>query len=387
MVTIAGNGMGKYDFSNLNLNLSVFHKIICDQNFIENGNNILKLKFKDAQDYILQNFEKENILYVVTGSPLFFSAGTIIANKLPSEFVELVNNISSKTYLLEKLSISENDISVVSIHGRTTIDLEEFLKKKQTFVLCDKYSIQRLKDALCFFKKDSISVTIGYKLGYEDEKINEINLFEFDNTKYDLSQPFVLLIKRNFEHKSQICEDIEFETERGMITKKFKRHLSLQNLDLEANQLLWDVGAGSGSCGIEAYKRYKVRTIYFEKNETRVEFIKQNLTNHFVCDCKLLIGDAENYFEQLEENPQRIFIGGGGDKVIEKLPYLYERLDENGIMLINAITLNHLSSMINILNNSNIEFEVHSISLTTYKGKLNLVEPERQLFQIKVYKK
>ncbi|HOO75883.1 MAG TPA: tRNA-guanine transglycosylase, partial [Tepiditoga sp.] len=61
--------------------------------------------------------------------------------------------------------------------------------------------------------------------------------------------------------------------------------------------------------------------------------------------------------------------------------------DENGIMLINAITLNHLSSMINILNNSNIEFEVHSISLTTYKGKLNLVEPERQLFQIKVYKK
>ncbi|MCB9097793.1 MAG: precorrin-6Y C5,15-methyltransferase (decarboxylating) subunit CbiT, partial [Arcobacter sp.] len=335
----------------------------------------------------LQNFEKENILYVVTGSPLFFSAGTIIANKLPREFVKLVNNISSKTYLLEKLSISENDISVVSIHGRTTIDLEEFLKKKQTFVLCDKYSIQRLKDALCFFKKDSISVTIGYKLGYEDEKINEINLFEFDNTKYDLSQPFVLLIKRNFEHKSQICEDIEFETERGMITKKFKRHLSLQNLDLEANQLLWDVGAGSGSCGIEAYKRYKVRTIYFEKNETRVEFIKQNLTNHFVCDCKLLIGDAENYFEQLEENPQRIFIGGGGDKVIEKLPYLYERLDENGIMLINAITLNHLSSMINILNNSNIEFEVHSISLTTYKGKLNLVEPERQLFQIKVYKK
>ena len=85
-----------------------------------------------------------------------------------------------------------------------------------------------------------------------------------------------------------------------------------------------------------------------------------------MCDCKLLIGDAENYFEQLEENPQRIFIGGGGDKVIEKLPYLYERLDKNGIMLINAITLNHLSSMIQILNESNIEFETHSISLTTY---------------------
>ena len=64
-----------------------------------------------------------------------------------------------------------------------------------------------------------------------------------------------------------------------------------------------------------------------------------------------------------------------------------EKLDENGIMLINAITLNHLSSMIHILNEANIEFDTHSISLTTYKGKLNLVEPERQLFQLKVYKK
>ena len=387
MLTIAGNGMGKYDFSNLELNFYNYDKIICDLNFIDNGRNILKLKFKDAQDYILENFEKENILYVVTGSPLFFSAGTIIANKLPKDKVKIINNISSKTYLLEKLFVSENDVSVVSIHGRVSIDLEEFLKKKYTFVLSDKNSIQRLNEALSFFEKDSISTTIGYKLAYEDEKIEEINLFDFDDKKYDLTQPFVLLIKRNFEHKNQICDDIEFETERGMITKKYKRHLSLQNLDLEANQLLWDVGAGSGSCGIEAYKRYKVRTIYFEKNETRVEFIKQNLTNHFVSDCKLLVGDAENYFAQLEENPQRIFIGGGGDKVIEKLPYLYERLDKNGIMLINAITLTNLSQMINVLNEANIEFETHSISLTTYKDKLNLVEPERQLFQLKVYKK
>ena len=387
MVTIAGNGMGDYDFSNLELNFCNYDKIICDPNFIENGRTILKLKFKDAQDYILKNYDKENLLYVVTGSPLFYSAGTIIANKLPKNEVKLINNISSKTYLLEKLFISENDVSVVSIHGRISIDLEEFLKKKYTFVLCDKNSITRLNEALDFFDKNSITTFIGYKLGYKDEIIQEINIFDFDEKRFDLNQAFVLLIKRNFEHKSAICEDIEFETQRGMITKKYKRHLSLQNLDLEANQLLWDIGAGSGSCGIEAFKRYKVRTFYFEKNETRVEFIKQNLTNHFVCDCKLFIGDAEDYFEKLEEKPQRIFLGGGGEKVIEKLPYLYEKLDENGIMLINAITLTNLSQMINVLNEANIEFETHSISLTTYKDKLNLVEPERQLFQLKVYKK
>ena len=98
MVTIAGNGMGDYDFSNLELNFCNYDKIICDPNFIENGRTILKLKFKDAQDYILKNYDKENLLYVVTGSPLFYSAGTIIANKLPKNEVKLINNISSKNY-------------------------------------------------------------------------------------------------------------------------------------------------------------------------------------------------------------------------------------------------------------------------------------------------
>ena len=387
MVTIIGNGMGPYNFDNVNIDLKSFDKIICDQNFEEDGNNILKLKFSQARDYILENFQKESLLYVVTGSPLFFSAGTLLAKKLPKEHVKMINNTSSKTYLLEKLFISETDVGVVSIHGRTSIDLTTFMQNKYTFVLCDKNSIQRLNVALEYFKEEFITTTIGYKLGYEDEVIEEVNLFDFPKDKYDLSAPYVLLIQRNFEHKKNVCDDLEFETERGMITKKYKRHLSLQNLDLEPNNLLWDIGAGSGSCGIEAYKRYKVRTIFFEKNETRVEFIEQNLSAHHVSDCKLYVGEAQDIFPTLEENPQRIFVGGGGDKVIAKLPYLYERLDENGIMLINAITLKHLSSMIEVLNSANIEYDTHSISLTTYKGKLDLVEPERQLFQLKIYKK
>ena len=387
MVTIAGNGMGAYDFTNLELNFDDYDKIICDKNFTENGKTILKLKFKDAKDYILENYEKENILYVVTGSPLFFSAGTLLAKKLPKEKVKIINNTSSKTYFLEKLFISETEVSVVSIHGRTSIDLTEFMNKKYTFILCDKNSISRLQEAMEFYDEDSITTTIGYKLGYEDEIIEEVDIFNFDEKRFDLKEAFVLLIKRNFEHKKNVCDDLEFETERGMITKKYKRHLTLQNLDLEENQLLWDIGAGSGSCGIEAYKRYKVKTIFFEKNETRVDFIKTNLTNHHVSDCKLYIGEAQEIYPTLEEDPERIFVGGGGEKVIDTLPYLYERLKNNGVMLINAITLKHLSQMINVLNEAKIEYDTHSISLTTYKGKLNLVEPERQLFQLKIYKK
>jgi len=243
-----------------------------------------------------------------------------------------------------------------------------------------------MQKAMKYLKPSDTEVTIGYKLGYEDEMIEKIDIFNFDENKFDLQQPFVLLIEKLFESKNGLSSDSDFDTERGMITKKYKRHLTLQNLDLEPNQLLWDIGAGSGSCGIEAFARYKTNTIFFEKNLERVKHIKANLTNHQVLNCELYVGEAQEIYPTLEENPQRIFVGGGGEKVIATLPYLYERLDENGIMLINAITLKHLSQMIEVLNTAKIEYSTHSISLTTYKGKLDLVEPERQLFQIKVCK-
>ncbi len=383
MVTIVGNGMGEYDFSNLEMSFCEFDKIICDKNFLDSGGNVLKLSFRDAKEYILEHFENENILYVVSGSPLFYSGGMLIANKLPSDKVKIIDNESSKSYLLKKLFISEQSCGVFSLHGRTLVDLELLLVQKYTFILCDDKSIERLKNAL-FYVKDQIKTTIGYKLGYSDEIVEKINIF--DDLSFDLTKPYVLLIERLYEHKSPICDDLEFETERGMITKKYKRHLSLQNLDLLPNQLLWDIGAGSGSCGIEAFKRYKVQTLFFEKNELRIDFIIKNLSAHHVLNTKLLVGEAQDFFETLHDDPDRIFVGGGGVEVIKKLPYLYSRLKDGGVLLINAITLKHLSKMIEILNSHKIEYDTHSISLTTYKGKLDLVEPERQLFQIKVYK-
>jgi len=378
--------MGDYTFDNLPVNPNDYDVVVCDRHFDEEGSRILKLGYREAVAYILSHFEDQNILYVVTGSPLFFSGGILLARKLPDEAVTIIDNTSSKSYLLTRLKIADQEVATLSLHGRAHIDLRRFLSERHTFILCDKGSIETIREAIRYLHPGDLDVTIGYKLGYPDEAIRRIDLFGDALGGFDLTQPYMLLLERLYDPLSPVAGDGAFATERGMITKHYKRHLALQHLDLLPNHLLWDVGAGSGSIAIAAYSRYRVRTVLFEKQPQRCEHIRANLAAHRVCDTRLIEGDAAEAFETLPDDPDRIFVGGGGEAVIARLPYLYDRLAPGGILLLNAITLRNLTRMIGVLGDADIPYEVISLSLTTHKGALDMIEPERQLFQIKAIK-
>ena len=95
--------MGAYDFKNVPLDVAAYDVVVCDKNFKEEGTNIKKLSFREAKEYILEHYESKNILYVVTGSPFFFSAGMLLAKKIPSQFVKVIDNTSSLRYMQSKL--------------------------------------------------------------------------------------------------------------------------------------------------------------------------------------------------------------------------------------------------------------------------------------------
>ena len=124
----------------------------------------------------------------------------------------------------------------------------------------------------------------------------------------------------------------------------------------------------------------------FEKNEKRAKMIENSLKTHKIIDAKLYIGEASEDYKKEKSTPERIFVGGGGDRVINELDYLYERLADGGIMVANFVTLQHLTTAINTLKKANIAFDIKSVSLTTYKMSLLMPEPERVMHQIIVRK-
>ena len=385
MITIAGSGMGEYSFEQIDLDFTKFDMIFCDKNYVTDLPNVTKGGFKVVKEAILENLDKD-ILYVVSGSPTFFSGGLLIINVLKKQNIpfKIIDNTSSLSTMLSHEGVALMKSGIVSLHGKTQVDLENFLTKEYTFVICDEQTPRILTNLMANLDESDVSITLGEQFGYESEKFSSVTLQ--DMVKTPPKMPYSLLIKRNFKSLPNISSEDSIEHENGMITKSYKRHISLQNLELQPNMLLWDVGAGSGSVSIDGYKRYKVRTILFEKNLKRSEMIKNSLKKHKIVDTKLYEGEASELYKVEQSIPDRIFVGGGGDKVINELDYLYKRLAEGGIMVANFVTLQHLTTAINTLKKANIKFEIKSVSLTTYKMSLLLPEPERVMHQIVVRK-
>jgi len=385
MVTIAGSGMGEYSFKNVDVNFLDYELIFCDKNYKTDLPNVVKGGFKEIKEQILQNLDKE-ILYVVSGSPTFFSGGLLIVNLLKKQNIpfKIIDNTSSLSYMLSYEGVSFMKCGVFSLHGKKDVDLEALLTKEYTFVVCDENTPKVLFEAMSFLDEDDVTFTLGERFGYEDESFKKVTLKQM--LKNPPAMPYSLLIKRNFKPLENISSEDRIEHENGMITKSYKRHISLQNLELQPNMLLWDIGAGSGSVSIDAYKRYKVKTVLFEKNNKRIAMIKNSLKKHKILSTKLYEGEASELYKQELSTPHRIFVGGGGSSVICELDYLYERLADGGIMVANFVTLEHLTTAITTLKNAQIAFDVKSISLTTYKMSLLLPEPERVMHQIIIKK-
>ncbi len=407
MLTIAGSGMNIYSFSELSckVELDEFDCILADINFDNSTNRELipeqveqkYLPFKEIRAIIKKKIlENKKVLYVVTGSPFYFSAMQDILRFLDQELqdfrvddVEIIPAQSSKDYLVNKLRLSENELVSLSLHGRKLLDLTKFLSTKYTFVLCDELSIEKIARETKYISS-KLKFYLGAKLGSKNELIKEVDLQQLsaemsaEQIKQTLS-PYVLLVERNFEADDSALNN-DFATRAGMITKADKRALTLQALELKPNIQMWDIGAGSGSISIDAYKLFKTRTVLFEKNSEQCSYTKNNLFNHNIVAAELIEGEF-NPDENSFPSPDRIFIGGGGESVMRMLPELYAKLSRNGVLVANIIGLENLSVAVTVLKDSSVNYKTRSIDISNYRkitgdSSLTIPEPQRTLFQI-----
>jgi precorrin-6Y C5,15-methyltransferase (decarboxylating) len=132
----------------------------------------------------------------------------------------------------------------------------------------------------------------------------------------------------------------------GQLTKRDVRAVTLARLGPRPGEVLWDVGAGCGSIGIEWMRAHSsCRTIAVEANEKRQGIIERNASVLGVPDLQLVRGEAPSALDGLER-PDAIFIGGGvtDDGVMDAC---WSALKPGGRLIANAVTLQSEMALLN----------------------------------------
>lgn len=143
--------------------------------------------------------------------------------------------------------------------------------------------------------------------------------------------------------------DAWFEKNGVPLTREEVRCLTICKARLQSTNVIYDIGAGTGSIAIEAALLAGAGTVYaIEKNKRAGELILRNAGRFGVNNLHVVIGEAP---EALGGLPlaDRIFVGGSGGRLKEILAAAAEKLRNGGRLVVNAVTIETLAASVQTL--------------------------------------
>jgi precorrin-6Y C5,15-methyltransferase (decarboxylating) len=299
--------------------------------------------------YIRRRMELKSIVVLASGDPLFYGIGGRLVEAFGPERVTIHPNISSVAAAFARVKEPWGGARILSLHGRDdTGELFKALKEADRLaVLTDPernpaWLAQRIIEKL----GGGFRIAVMEALGSASERHAWYSLA--DAAAKTFREPNIVLLKRETgpaPGRRRLClgaPDEAFEHDRGVITKSEVRAVALAKLQLEAGQVLWDLGAGSGSVGIEAALFIgSGKIVAVEKNPGRVAQIRANAGRFGLRNLRVAQAELPDGLARLPK-PDRIFIGGGGRGLPSIVSAAGRRLKPGGIVVINAVLLQNV---------------------------------------------
>lgn len=287
------------------------------------------------------------VCVLASGDPFLYGVGSLLSTHVPAEEMICLPAPSSLSLAAARLGWALQDCEIISLHGRPFERIIPHLhpKAKLLVISWDEKTPAKLAELLVARRLGHSRMIILEALGGPREKIADMRAEDFKDCTIDPLNLVALEIKVEPDSPyiplTPGLPDEWFEND-GQITKREVRALTLSALAPWPGARLWDIGAGSGSIGIEWMLAHpRNRAVAVEAREDRAARIARNAAALGVPDLTIMIGRAPDIFSQLPE-PDAIFIGGGGGNVIDAA---FEILPSGKILAVNAVTLETQSAI------------------------------------------
>jgi len=304
----------------------------------------LKSNIKTVLQNVFTRMPGREIVILGSGDALFFGIGALVAKLAKGIDVEYIPNISSVQAGAAKLGISWNQMAFYSVHGRSQrLPLYRISRNASTAILCDHSRTPAvISEEMIAFDASfgEISAAIVTNLGLENEHIIKCKICEVSKLyKSNSAKLAILYILDSTVGAKPLplgMNDCEFRKDNNCITHAEVRAVVLSKLRISGG-VLWDLGAGSGSVGIEAaLLNPDIQVFAVEKNLSRCNNIKENIIKHSVSNIEVVQGDILENLSILA-SPDRIFIGGGGADINTIIKKSLEQLLPEGYLVLTAV--------------------------------------------------
>ncbi len=280
---------------------------------------------------------------LASGDPFHYGIGAVLARHIDTREMVVVPAPSAFSLAAARLGWSLPDTTLLSVHGRTLDLLRPHLQPGARILALTSdgdgpAAVAKLLNESGF---GASRLTVLEALGGPRERISTtlaaddaLGAIDPLNT---LAIEVVAAANARILPRAPGLPDAMFEHD-GQITKREIRSLTLSSLAPCRGQLLWDIGAGSGSVSIEwMLADPATRAIAIEQNAERAARIRRNAAAFGVPGLEIVEAAAPAAFAGLAA-PDAVFIGGGASDT-DVLDTAARALRSGGRLVVNAVTV------------------------------------------------
>ena len=278
------------------------------------------------------------VVVLASGDPFWFGAGTVLTARLqPGEWLAHPG-VSAFSLAAARLGWGIEGAACLGLHAAPLTRIRRYLAQgaRLLVTLRDGVAARELAETVTHLGFGASTLWVMEALGGDRERVRQVTAAGFDLER--VAAPVLVAIAAMGQGVPRVAglPDEMFDHD-GQITKRPVRALTLSALAPCPGELLWDIGAGSGSIAIEWLLAHPaMRAIAVEADAARADRIVANAAALGVDHLVLVQGTAPEALAGLPL-PDAVFIGGGvSDGMLTALWALLPpgvRLVANGVTL------------------------------------------------------
>ncbi|MDP3389524.1 MAG: precorrin-6y C5,15-methyltransferase (decarboxylating) subunit CbiE [Methylococcaceae bacterium] len=335
----------------------------------------------------------EPVVVLASGDPLCHGIAGFLAKKFSPEQLRILPNLTSIQLAFAELKLHWQSATIASVHSQ---DAGEWVRgaspQHGMYALLQQCRQHALLAVLTSPENnpariarmlqteglaDDFDIVVAQTLRQPEQTVTGF-LPVASVAAGEHIDPNVVILKRKTALPTPVLfgvSDDSFQQrkpEKGLITKREVRAVSLARMQLTRSSVVWDIGAGSGSVGLEAARLCPDGHVYaIEKNVDDIANVEHNHAAWGISNYSFVLGKAPQHLDTWPD-PDAVFIGGSGGELAQLIGLCLNRLKPNGWLVMNFVTLENLSTAVDTLKQLGADWDVCQIQASRSSPILNM---------------